>query len=156
MNLDEIKARAEKATPGPWEVDYNEPFSSDIVGIFQEEQERYIVKLEEQDETDYPTTRDDADFIAHAREDIPALIAEVERLTAENADLKSIISPVKLAKIAMMQIEFKKLQEKQTPKEGKIVPVVWVPFYTCPKCGNNLGAPNAYCDRCGQALKWEE
>lgn len=39
-----------------------------------------------------------------------ALIAEVERLKEENADLKTIMSPVKLAKIAMMQIEFNRLQ----------------------------------------------
>ena len=33
----------------------------------------------------------DADFIAHARTDIPLLLAEVERLTAENAKLKKAL-----------------------------------------------------------------
>lgn len=42
--------------------------------------------------------------------EIKELIAEMERLTAENADLKTIISPAKLAQIAMMQIEFNRLQ----------------------------------------------
>ena len=33
--------------------------------------------------------RANADFIAHAREDIPALISEVERLREENEDLRN-------------------------------------------------------------------
>lgn len=73
--LAEIKERTEKATPGPWDA-YTVPGmnrSSDgysAVGIA---------------ETEVQVTRDaggwfDADFIAHARTDVPALVAEVVRL----------------------------------------------------------------------------
>ena len=52
--LQEIKERCEKASPGPWKV---------------------LNML-------YNSVDEDAEFIAHAREDIPKLIAEIERLQA--------------------------------------------------------------------------
>jgi len=54
INLETIKARCEAATPGPWKVQGNKVF----------------------------TTRSDpdAELAAHAREDIPRLIAEIEQL----------------------------------------------------------------------------
>lgn len=80
--LAEIKAREQAATPGSWQADYNTPFSNNFVGIY-EETEGYIIKAEDEDEG-YSTRQADADFIAHSRADIPALVAEVERLTKEN------------------------------------------------------------------------
>lgn len=74
--LEAIKERAAKATPGPWvrdgtlllsgieEVDLRGPTYDDW----------YTVKSSRPDE--------DADFIAHAREDVPWLVGEVERLQA--------------------------------------------------------------------------
>ena len=78
--IEEIKARCEAATPGPWEADYNTPFSNDFVGIY-EETEGYIIKAEDEDEGD-STRPNDAAFIANAREDIPYLLAEVKQLKA--------------------------------------------------------------------------
>ncbi len=75
LDLDAIKKRVAAATPGPWEA-YLDP-----------EVERYdptvcanghvVCRLN--DETDW----EDVQFIAHARDDIPALCDEVERLTHE-------------------------------------------------------------------------
>lgn len=62
LNLEEIKAREQAATPGPW------PRNGSIFAA---------------------NGINNADFIAHAIEDIPALIAEVERLTAKNNALES-------------------------------------------------------------------
>ncbi len=60
-----------------------------------------------------------SDVAALVFKDRHALIAEVERLTEENVDLKTIMSPVKLAEIAMMQIEFNRLQaENATLKKA--------------------------------------
>jgi hypothetical protein len=61
-----IRERAEKATPGPWIDNGNEIVAEckpnlGIAGAISDE---------------------DAEFIAHARTDIPKLIAEVERLHA--------------------------------------------------------------------------
>jgi hypothetical protein len=70
MSIEEIKAREQAATPGPWEDAVTDVWLGD----------RHIAEV-------YAGL--DADFIAHARTDIPELIAEVEWLTAENATLKA-------------------------------------------------------------------
>lgn len=75
--LEAIKARAAAATPGPWEFDGK----GDIVP--------------DGDKSDFVAmihySAEDAEFIAHARADVPALVAEVERLRAENAKLDEML-----------------------------------------------------------------
>lgn len=80
--LEEIKAREQAATPGPWEY-YDNGFDGLIVGPQREHiagGEPAEGRLE-----DCP----DVQFIVHARTDIPALLAKVERLKKENAVLKA-------------------------------------------------------------------
>jgi SMC interacting uncharacterized protein involved in chromosome segregation len=64
--LEAMRKRAEAATPGPWYVD-----------VFGDE-----VRSNESDlSVAYDITDEaNAEFIAHAREDIPKLLAEIERL----------------------------------------------------------------------------
>ena len=84
QRLQEIKQRAEKATPGPWKV-YQDAISTRIGTEFMHPQLNGPV----------PVITDayhvggaisiyidaaDAEFIAHAREDVPALVVEIERL----------------------------------------------------------------------------
>lgn len=72
--VDEAAARAGKATPGPWGVtECDQRFSIDRVRPFEGVGET----LE----------KNDADFFAHARDDIPALCAAVRALDAENERL---------------------------------------------------------------------
>lgn len=80
-DLDAIRQRADAATPGPWGVEqYGTTLAvhayqvSDAVAMIGDE--------------DHPPAGSDAEFIAHAREDVPALLAEVDRLTARVADLE--------------------------------------------------------------------
>lgn len=65
MNLEEIKQRVANTSDGHWEEDtfavYNGCGKSDVIC-------KEVVSLE------------DTEFIAHARQDVPDLIAEVERL----------------------------------------------------------------------------
>jgi hypothetical protein len=73
--LNEVKKRYESATPGPW--------ISFIEGRDHTSGDSVIVRGEEGSRTDlYLTgaTAADQDFIAHAREDIPLLLREIERL----------------------------------------------------------------------------
>ena len=70
IDLEAIEARAKAATRGPW---YEE-------GWFTENEDGDYVEIEPAD----------AAFTAHAREDIPALLAEVKRLNAENEAMQSI------------------------------------------------------------------
>lgn len=73
--LDEIQARVEAATLGSWERDqlYGEGF---VFGGPGDDAAKICEAF----------CSADADFIAHAREDVPYLLAEVKRLTTERDD----------------------------------------------------------------------
>jgi hypothetical protein len=72
LDLDAIEARANAATPGPW--DFYEEGSTMFVscGVTQYGEALYLAGDIE--------NREDATFIAAARSDVPALVAEVRRL----------------------------------------------------------------------------
>lgn len=67
--IEEIKARCEAATKGPW-IKINDQLrhgvTAGLIGVIHVYDE-------------------DADFIAHSREDIPFLLAELDRLTEAQA-----------------------------------------------------------------------
>jgi len=110
MTDDELKAikdRCEKATPGPWypvATDDECSMNARYVGTNSRGWPRHDQQVgmngERAEETiaitllQYPRVADvaderwdeNADFIAHAREDIPKLIAEVERLKQAEDD----------------------------------------------------------------------
>ncbi|MBM7600487.1 hypothetical protein JOC34_002878 [Virgibacillus halotolerans] len=69
--LEEIRERADKATEGPWVCD---------------DLDTTVVALLYTDVTDIatPYKEVDADFISNARQDIPKLLAEIDRLKQEN------------------------------------------------------------------------
>lgn len=95
--LDAIRERAEAATEGPWH-------SHDFGHAGEEEPSSIVVHVGRFDHSDLRThdtetavawmprwegqEHDNATFIAHARTDVPDLLAEVERLTVENARLR--------------------------------------------------------------------
>lgn len=96
QELQAIEARANAASEGPWESHYGEcggyDSMTDAVFVDRDGRETYIATLDlssyGQLACDPPSTsaraaaEADAAFIAHAREDVPALIAEVRRLQA--------------------------------------------------------------------------
>lgn len=65
IDLEAIRRRADAATPKPWKLSGD--YVSDGIHVF------------------LPPTTADAEFIVHAREDIPKLLAEVDRLTGQLA-----------------------------------------------------------------------
>lgn len=71
QELKEIEARASAATPGPWVHDTVQSESAVICGHAP----GVVCEWRKG-----AAAFDDCDFIAHAREDVPALIAEVRRL----------------------------------------------------------------------------
>ncbi len=79
MNIEAIKARTDAATPGPWVPSYDECGDSWEVLVGNKALARVI------------RFSTDAEFIAHARKDIPALLAEVERLNKLNDDYSQTI-----------------------------------------------------------------
>lgn len=72
--LQAIKARAEAATPGPWEATLSQTVQIDISGPSLGQ------RYEDDGLRVSYVSESDATFIAHARTDVPALVAEVERL----------------------------------------------------------------------------
>ena len=104
--LAEIKARVEAATPGPWEfetdsdidgfsyVEWVEHIISKSVTIerykhtYPGRQYQIIIASMTENETQGKEEFANATFIAHARQDVPALVAEVERLRGRIAEIE--------------------------------------------------------------------
>ena len=101
QQLDAIVGRAAAATPGPWGV-YESGSMIDITAGLEDtgcgyRARRGIASLEDEPLDNDPTHREwtaeedwaqvqaDAAFTAHARQDVPALVAEVRRLRAQLA-----------------------------------------------------------------------
>lgn len=72
--LNAIKERAAKATPGPWK--YSEQYGY-LAPIIPHQSVAVICNE--------ISRNDDAEFLASCREDVPALVAEVERLQISDA-----------------------------------------------------------------------
>lgn len=95
--LDEIEARANAATPGPWRSmregnqrygDSEQFFcgASRVDGLPRAYNTQYVIPAIHLEHVSR-FKDEDADFIAHARDDVPALIAEVRRLrSAEQSE----------------------------------------------------------------------
>lgn len=82
---DEWKRLAEAATEGPWDLDMNKRWGSwKVTAPPSDGHPDYSRKI-----ADSLLTEADAEFIAAAREAVPALIAEVESLSVERDDLRA-------------------------------------------------------------------
>ncbi len=100
IDLDAIKQRADAATPGPWYSTWNDPITTPISDdedgtVIRSEDERVppadrvVVGSIWYDHSWAACTQPNAAFIAAARTDIPALVAEVERLQRIEAAAKA-------------------------------------------------------------------
>lgn len=97
-----IKARCDAATPGPWVV--SSEYASGVDLGYKPDHERtwgygcgndFVCDLNDGEYHEYHNKAEqmaNASFIAYAREDVPALLAEVERWRAEVARLKDEIA----------------------------------------------------------------
>lgn len=75
--LNAIKERVTKATKGPWEVAYDTDDRDHVVDIWFDGEDNGHAEIHDNNFGNAPYN---AKFISHAREDVPALVAEVERL----------------------------------------------------------------------------
>lgn len=90
LNMDEIEKRYEKATPGEWGWSqqacyHTSPGIAIYSGTLSGKKSIRIASIRQQANTVLPKEQREAnaDFIAHARTDIPALVAEVKRMREE-------------------------------------------------------------------------
>lgn len=91
LDLDAIEARAEAATEGPWEWRVSDDRRWAIVDTTssnRDDSDRAIARFVDDDI---------AEFIAHARIDVPALVAVVRTLTAENERLRGKVERVEVS-----------------------------------------------------------
>lgn len=76
--LQAIRARAERASKGRWSVNVSVDYCDNCKNGYEIVQsELFLAPIVAE-----LRNREDAEFIAHAREDIPKLLAEIERLRA--------------------------------------------------------------------------
>jgi len=98
-----IKARLAKATPGPWEVFEGEDLFThepDYCVIFREWSDKEGRWQEDSGEL----TLANAEFIAHAREDIPALLSRLEAVERRNGELELWLKAYDVAWAALLDI----------------------------------------------------
>lgn len=84
-----IEARAAAATPGPWWQKSHETPTGDGVEL-----SRLLCYFEDEGDPRFWTWSTDGVFVAHARTDVPALLAEVRRLRSERDELQQNISDI--------------------------------------------------------------
>lgn len=105
-NLDAIRARVEAATEGPWHIE-NDSEQDYEVGIPYSEWPSVLVGPENAFPSEWAkghgeTRRvqevpellpSDAEFISHARQDVPALLAYIEQLEAQLDAVRALVGP---------------------------------------------------------------
>ena len=102
LDMEAIEERVDRATPGPWHTPGPDAIAQ--WEIFDDEWTVASAKAYDHDDplSNRPGARGpgyidpdaNADFIAHAREDVPALVAEVHRLHANAAHAKANLARV--------------------------------------------------------------
>lgn len=100
--INAIKERAAKATPGTWVVRKHTGGIIDVVSVETTEHHEYLTRIELGE-------IEDAEFIAHAREDVPALVAEVERLSRgrniSSVQIRQLFGEIERLKTAIRTLE---------------------------------------------------
>lgn len=93
-DLRAIEARANAATDGPWRDPWAAPDGEDE---FRSAGGQTIFAAEFCDGPRLAINPPDAAFIAHAREDVPRLLAEVRRLRAERDEMVGVLRRIQYA-----------------------------------------------------------
>ena len=88
-DLAQIRRRCDAAAPGPWKAEKGDPqwgsIGYEVLGV-----EKGDCNCPDSDIPAMLADEEDAIFIAHAREDVPRLLAEVERLRNIMSDIAAI------------------------------------------------------------------
>lgn len=132
IDLDEIRARAAAATPGPWYAD------KEIDGMYAGH--KTVVRAGDpppwsgvglrvvsvgQTRTHLGPAEPNVEFIAHARTDVPALLAHVAELEAERDEARRERDEM-AQRIAAEEADLDEIYAKMRAHE------------TCPRCGGQL------------------
>lgn len=116
--LNAIEARANAATPGPWEADgadVTTRYTSHSKGLVRWQVASYVDPR-------------DLDFIVHAREDVPALVAEVRRLRGIEQEMEDLIERECRAPVCELEAENEALRKRVAETNDAIMRLV--PMHT--------------------------
>lgn len=146
--LDEIEARANAATEGPWTTHVAEGERLIRPGVLGAQIPPYPVARVRLDNIGYC----DAEFIAHARSDVPRLVAEVRRLQAVIG-----ATPHASARLAESRAERDALSAELAAARERLAAVeaLLPTACTCPP-SSMFNGPSARCPTHGRALAQSE
>ena len=86
--LEEIRARAQVATPGPWKS-----YAGDVI-IYGVDWYEPVICGSSNTPRGFSVAEPDLDFIAHAREDVPWLLEQMSNLTRERDTALALVERV--------------------------------------------------------------
>jgi len=89
--LNAIKERVSKATSGPWLVAYDTDDRDHVIDIWFNGKDNGHVEIHD---NSFGNAPDNAKFISYAREDVPALVAEVEMLHKALEKVMEVEAPI--------------------------------------------------------------
>ena len=109
IDLEAIAARCEAATPGPWEVLSDELVDTVWLNAATPEDDKPIALFDYRPGT---LNRANADFVAHARQDVPVLLAAMrsmqqriqDLLEANNREIKARVEAKRQLEEAMAKL----------------------------------------------------
>lgn len=149
-SIEAIRARAAKATPGPWKHwfdDSDDAVKDDVRVCFTRDgkQCEWCIALAsseaEEPQEMVARWRADADFIAHAREDVPELLALVDAKDARLAELEAELAGIREPQSSALAFDDKLLCEILEPWAHEMVARYGHPVYLV---GSAIGTQNFY------------
>lgn len=125
--IDAIRGRCEAATPGPW----LQPLDDEQRGIVSAESPKTSLLALDVDNMAIFAREEDATFAACARADVPALLAEVDRLTSERDEARAWVRRLTASDRVLTCVYCGEAYPPGTPDHGADVLTAHV--RTCPK-----------------------
>ena len=89
--LDEIRERCNKATPGPWYFHPGDSYCA-FPSIMTRNKHFLVFDIADDAPTEFPGRDEDADFVAHARDSIPSLLAYIKELESQISEHERVCS----------------------------------------------------------------
>ena len=89
--LKEIEERCNKATPGPWYFHPGDSYCA-FPSIMTRNKHFLVFDIADDAPTEFPGRDEDADFVAHARDSIPSLLAYIKELESQISEHERVCS----------------------------------------------------------------
>lgn len=157
-----IQERCRNATKGEWVYDESEStftsYEPDEKGFTHSTPILFAEMEAFEDDCHLFVSKEDAEFIAHSRVDIPLLLDEIEILNSEIIKLKEEYK-TSLKKQTPIEPFIKTIFEGERAKKLALLNLNNYLTIKCPSCNNIVAKrtlkgvePSNYCEKCGQRI----